>query len=81
LIRREGTNRLLDAQQQVEAGRVRSEADAAATRLQGEAQADAESRRMQIWHTVPARVLLGLAAYELAAKVDGIRSAWRRARA
>jgi hypothetical protein len=94
LIRREGANRLLDAQQQAEAERVRTEADlerqalaaaayardeqmraqgdALARRLHGEAEADAESNRMHVWQAAPARVLLGLAAYELAGKIDSI---------
>jgi regulator of protease activity HflC (stomatin/prohibitin superfamily) len=79
LIRREGANRLLAAQQQSIARQVLIEAEAVATRLSGEAEADAESRRMTVWHAVPARVLLGLAAYELATRFNGLRSIWKRA--
>jgi regulator of protease activity HflC (stomatin/prohibitin superfamily) len=94
LIRREGTNRLLETQQAAEAERVRAEAelerqalvasgyardeetravgDAAAKRLLGEAEADAEARRVNVWQAAPARVLLGLAAYQFADKIESI---------
>jgi regulator of protease activity HflC (stomatin/prohibitin superfamily) len=69
LVRREGANQLLDAQQQAEAGLVRAAGDADARRLTAAADADAEARRVSIWHDAPTRVILGLAAHELAAKI------------
>jgi hypothetical protein len=69
LVRREGANQLLDAQQQAEAGLVRAAGDADARRLTAAADADAEARRVSIWQDAPTRVILGLAAHELAAKI------------
>jgi len=69
LIRRAGANRLLDAQQRAEAGLVRATGEVDAQRLIAAADADAEARRVSIWHNEPTRVILGLAAQQLAGKV------------
>jgi hypothetical protein len=72
LIRREGANRLLDAHQQAESQLVRAAGDADARRLTGEAEADAEARRVAVWTAAPTRVILGLAAQQFAGKIDSI---------
>jgi regulator of protease activity HflC (stomatin/prohibitin superfamily) len=72
LIRRAGANRLLDAQQQAEAGLVRATGEADAQRLIAAADADAEARRVSIWEAAPTRVILGMAAQQLAGKIDSI---------
>jgi regulator of protease activity HflC (stomatin/prohibitin superfamily) len=52
--------------------RTRAAGDADARRLTGEADADAEARRVSIWQAAPTRVILGLAAQQLAGKIDSI---------
>lgn len=62
LIRRQTANRLLETEQE------------AASRLKlAEADAEGEARRVAVWEKVPSRVLLGLAAMELAGKLDSIQ--------
>jgi regulator of protease activity HflC (stomatin/prohibitin superfamily) len=61
LVRQQGANRLLEVEQQVEAKR----------RL-GQAEAEAEAARLNVWQGAPPYVILGLAAQELAGKVEGI---------
>lgn len=61
LVRRQTANRLLETEQE------------AASRLRlAEADAEGEARRVAVWENVPSRVLLGLAAMELAGKLDTI---------
>lgn len=83
LIRRAGANHLLDAQQQADAERVKTQVDLERERLAAEAyardrrtraaaDADAEARRVDIWQAAPARVLFGLAAQQFAGKIESI---------
>ncbi|HEX2326502.1 MAG TPA: band 7 protein, partial [Chloroflexota bacterium] len=62
LVRQKATNRTLE---------VESEA-AARVRL-AEADAEAEARRVAIWREAPTHVLLGLAAQQLAGKIESIQ--------
>jgi regulator of protease activity HflC (stomatin/prohibitin superfamily) len=61
LVRQQGTNRLLEVEQQVEAKRRLAEADA-----------EAEAAHLNVWQGAPPHVILGLAAQQLAEKVEGI---------
>ena len=62
LVRQQTANRQLDVEQQ-----------AAAKRLLAEAEADGEAKRVAVWRDAPARVLLGLAAQQLAGNVESIQ--------
>jgi regulator of protease activity HflC (stomatin/prohibitin superfamily) len=62
----------LTAQAYARDQRVRAAGDADARRLIGEADADAEARRVNVWQAAPARVILGLAAQEFATKIGSI---------
>jgi regulator of protease activity HflC (stomatin/prohibitin superfamily) len=62
----------LTAQAYARDQRVRAAGDADARRLIGEADADAEARRVSVWQAAPARVILGLAAQEFATKIGSI---------
>ena len=52
--------------------RTRAAGDADARRQLGEAEADAEARRVALWRDAPPHVLVGLAAQELAGKIESI---------
>ena len=61
LVRQQGTNRLLEVEQEVEAKRRLAEADA-----------EAEAAHLNVWQGAPPHVILGLAAQQLADKVASI---------
>jgi hypothetical protein len=61
LVRQQGANRLLEVDQQVEERRRLAEVDA-----------QAEAARLAIYHDAPSRVLLALAAQQLAGKIEQI---------
>jgi regulator of protease activity HflC (stomatin/prohibitin superfamily) len=83
LIAQQGQNEKRRMVEEVEAQRIAAEADAARKRLAAEARADGirlvegarvatESERMAIYRDLPASVTLGLAARELAGKLERI---------
>lgn len=83
LVAQEGQNRRKSAEEEAQAQRVEAEAAAGRNRLEsetradgirvvGEAQADAEGKRMGVYREMPAQILLGLAARELAGKLGKI---------
>jgi regulator of protease activity HflC (stomatin/prohibitin superfamily) len=54
--------------------RIRAEAEAQSRQILGEADAKAQGARAAAWRDVPPHVLTGLAAHDLAAKIDSIKS-------
>ena len=62
LVRQKATNRTLEV-----------ESEAAARARLAEADAEAEARRVAIWREAPTHVLLGLAAQQLAGKIESIQ--------
>jgi regulator of protease activity HflC (stomatin/prohibitin superfamily) len=83
LIAQHGQNERKRAEEEIEAARLRAEAEAAQERLQAvteaegirvveEAKVAAERDRMQIYRDLPTPVIIGLAAQELAGKLQSI---------
>lgn len=72
LIAEEADNARARAVAVAEAGQVEADAEAARIRTVEGAQAEAEHDRIAIYRDLPGQVLLGLAAREFAAKLDGI---------
>ena len=84
LIQQQGANARLQAQQEAEADRLRSEMEgrrhqivaegqAQANRLLAAAAAEAEERRVELYRATPANVALGLALQEFARHVQSIQ--------
>jgi regulator of protease activity HflC (stomatin/prohibitin superfamily) len=84
LIRQQGANARLQAQEESEADRLRSEAEARrhqivaegqaqASRLLAAAAAEAEERRVELYRAAPSNVALGLALQEFARHVQSIQ--------
>ena len=84
LIRQQGSNARLQAQEEAEADRLRAEAEARrhqvvaegqaqASRLLAAAAAEAEQRRVEIYRAAPASIALGLALQEFARHVQSIQ--------
>ena len=83
LVGQEGQNRRRRAEEETEAQRIEAEGAATRDRLDaearaegirvvGDAQADAEGKSMGVYRDMPAQILLGLAARELAGKLGKI---------
>lgn len=83
LIDQEGKNKRREAQEAAHAQRIavqadaesrtiRSEADADSIRIVEEARVNAERERMEIYESMPSNVMMGLAAKELATKLQRI---------
>ena len=72
LIAEEADNARARAVADAEAGQVEADAEAARTRIVEGAKAEAEQQRIAIYRDLPGQVLFGLAARELAGKLDGI---------
>jgi len=84
LIRQQGANARLHAQEDAQADRLRAEAEASrlelvatgnaqASRLMAAAAAEAEARRVDIYRSAPSAVALGIALQELARHVQAIQ--------
>jgi len=84
LIRQQGSNTRLHAQEESEADRLRAETEsrrhevvaqgqAQANRLLADAAADAEARRVELYRTAPTNVALGLALQELSRHIQTIQ--------
>ena len=83
LILQEGQNKQRRAQETAEARRIQSESAASTKRVQATAKAEsikvvqqarvqAEGERMEIYRELPSQVMLGLAAQQLAGKLQRI---------
>lgn len=72
LIAEEAENARARAVAVAEAGQVEADAEAARTRTVESAKAEAERERIAIYRDLPGQVLFGLAARELAGKLEGI---------
>jgi hypothetical protein len=84
LIRQQGANARLSAQEEAEADRLKAEAEARrhelvaqgqakASRLLADASAEAEARRVEIYRGAPGNVTLGLALQEFARHIQSIQ--------
>ncbi|RJY08971.1 SPFH domain-containing protein [Aurantiacibacter aquimixticola] len=72
LIAEEADNARAEARGEAEAAMIAAEGDAARIREVEMAKAEAEQAHMAVYRDLPPQVLLGLAAREFAAKVEGI---------